>query len=193
MTVLVGLFCWWMVFNFPDTAGFLTPDERLRAQRRLRTDNQTRAEAEKISRKYVFQAIRDWKTWAYALQYMGCLCPLYAFSLFLPTIVGTMGYSGAKLQLFTVPPYAVAAILTVLIGYIADRTRARGLCNILVSILGAVGFSMLLGAKTAGTRYAGVFLGAMGIYPCIANTISWTGNNVEGEFILYDCHVHLQN
>lgn len=40
---------------------------------------------------------------------------------------------------------------------------------------------MLLGAKTAGTRYAGVFLGAMGIYPCIANTISWTSNNVEGE------------
>lgn len=71
-------------------------------------------------------------------------------------------------------------MLTVGIGYIADRTRARGLCNIIVSIMGAVGFSMLLGAKTAGTRYAGVFLGAMGIYPCISNTISWTSNNVEG-------------
>lgn len=79
----------------------------------------------------------------------------------------------------------MAAILTISIGYIADRTRARGICNISVSLFGAIGFSMLLGAKTAGTRYAGTFLGAMGIYPCIANTISWTSNNVEGKRPLF--------
>lgn len=70
--------------------------------------------------------------------------------------------------------------MTVTIGYIADRTRMRGLCNIIMSTIGVVGFAMLIGAKTAGTRYAGTFLGAIGIYPCIANTISWMGNNVEG-------------
>ena len=74
-------------------------------------------------------------------------------------------------------------MLTVLVGYIADRTQQRGLCNIFMSLFGVVGFSMLLGAKTAGVRYAGIFLGAMGIYPCIANTVSWTSNNVEGSFI----------
>jgi hypothetical protein len=31
-------------------------------------------------------------------------------------------------------------------------------------------------------KYAGVFLGAMGIYPCIANTISWCSNNIEGVY-----------
>lgn len=41
---------------------------------------------------------------------------------------------------------------------------------------------MLLGCESAGGRYAGVFLGAMGIYPTIANTISWASNNTEGEF-----------
>lgn len=79
------------------------------------------------------------------------------------------------------PPYAAAAIFTVTIGFIADRTRQRGLCNIFVSFLGITGFAMLLGAKTAGVRYAGTFLGAMGIYPCIANTISWSSNNIEGK------------
>jgi hypothetical protein len=90
------------------------------------------------------------------------------------------GYTSTKAQLLSVPPYACAAALTIFVGWIADRTRQRGLCNIFVSLLGIVGFSMLLGAKSAGARYAGTFLGAMGIYPCIANTISWTGNNVEG-------------
>lgn len=66
------------------------------------------------------------------------------------------------------------------IGFIADRTGQRGICNIAVSLLGISGFSLLLGANSAGARYAGVFLGAMGIYPAISNTISWASNNAEG-------------
>ena len=34
----------------------------------------------------------------------------------------------------------------------------------------------------AGVRYAGTFLGALGIYPCISNTISWGSNNIEGVY-----------
>ena len=90
------------------------------------------------------------------------------------------GYSSIRAQLLSVPPYAAAAILTVAIGFIADRTRQRGICNIAVSIIGIVGFAMLLGCSSAGARYAGTFLGAMGIYPAISNTISWASNNTEG-------------
>jgi MFS family permease len=115
-----------------------------------------------------------------------------------------LGYKSTRANLLSVPPYAAAAILTVAIGYIADRTRQRGLCNILVAILGIIGFSMLLGSNKAGksyssmsisqesghcsdyplsgVQYAGTFLGALGIYPCIANTISWASNNVEGVY-----------
>jgi MFS family permease len=81
-----------------------------------------------------------------------------------------------------VPPYAAAAVATVLIGYIADRTQQRGLCNIFASLFGIAGFSMLLGSGKPAIQYAGVFLGALGIYPCVANTISWTSNNVEGVY-----------
>lgn len=91
-----------------------------------------------------------------------------------------LGYSSIRAQLLSVPPYAAAAIVTVSIGFIADRTRQRGICNIGTSILGIVGFAMLLGCESPGGRYAGTFLGAMGIYPGIANTISWASNNIEG-------------
>lgn len=78
------------------------------------------------------------------------------------------------------PPYLVAALSSILTGYVSDRTRARGICNITMALIAATGFSLLLGAKTAGAKYAGVFLAAMGIYPCLANTLTWTSNNVEG-------------
>lgn len=113
---------------------------------------------------------------------MGADGALYAFSLFLPTIITGLGYTSTTANLLSVPPYAAAAIVTVLIGWIADRTKQRGLCNILISLVGIGGFSMLLGSATPGVQYAGTFLGAIGIYPCIANTISWASNNVEGVY-----------
>lgn len=93
-----------------------------------------------------------------------------------------MGYKSTRAQLLSVAPYAAAAIITILIGYIADRSHQRGLCNMGVSILGIIGFAMLLGGSTPGVQYAGTFLGAMGIYPCIANTITWVSNNTEGVY-----------
>lgn len=115
-------------------------------------------------------------------RYMGNLCPLYAFSLFLPTILGGMGYKGTKLQLLSVPPYAVAATMTILIGYIADRTRQRGLCNMFSATLAIIGFTMLISTGNPHIQYAGTFLGAAGIYPTVSNTLSWASNNIEGVY-----------
>jgi MFS family permease len=107
---------------------------------------------------------------------------LYAFSLFLPSIIAELGYSATRAQLLSVPPYAAACILTVLIGWAADRTNKRGIYNIGVSLVGILGFAILLASRNAALSYVGVFLGALGIYPCIPNTITWVSNNVEGVY-----------
>ena len=44
------------------------------------------------------------------------------------------------------------------------------------------GFSMLVSGSSPGVRYAGTFLGALGIYPCVSNTIVWAANNAEGVY-----------
>lgn len=181
-TILVGIASYWMVYDFPDEARFLSADDRARVIRRLRADKQSSAEHEEFKMSYFWAAVKDWKMYAFAIIYMGCDGALYAFSLFLPTIINELGYTSTKANLLSVPPYAVAAILTIAIGYIADRTRQRGLCNIFVAFLGIIGFAMLLGSGKASVNYAGTFLGALGIYPCIANTISWASNNVEGVY-----------
>ncbi|KAI2818651.1 hypothetical protein CBS115989_4913 [Aspergillus niger] len=165
-----------MVYDFPDQARFLSEPDRKRVLRRLAADKQASAAYEKFEMTYFWSSLKDWKTYLNAIIYMGSCMPLYAFSLFTPTIINELA------QLLSVPPYAAAAIVTVAVGFIADRTGQRGICNIVVSILGIAGFSLLLGASSAGARYAGVFLGAMGIYPAISNTISWASNNAEGVY-----------
>lgn len=182
-TVLVGIVSYWMVHDFPDEATFLSDDDRRRVVRRLKEDKQSSAEHEQFKMAYFWASVKDWKTWAFAVIYMGCDGPLYAFSLFLPTIIENLGYtSTTTANLLSVPPYAGAALMTVFIGWLADRTNARGYCNIGVSIIGITGFCMLIGSATPGVQYAGTFLGALGIYPCIANSIVWAANNVEGVY-----------
>lgn len=178
-TVVVGAVCWWMVFDWPDTATFLSRDDRIRVQRRLILDRQGYT-AEDFDKRYIYAAVKDWKTYGYMVIFMGCTAPLYAFSLFLPTILRGMGYQGTRGQLMSVPPYAVAALFTVAIGYVADRTRRRGLCNIITASLGTTGFLMLLSSSNPKVQYAGTFLGAAGIYPAIPNTLAWVNNNTEG-------------
>ncbi|KAK4174514.1 major facilitator superfamily domain-containing protein [Triangularia setosa] len=184
LTIIVGIMSFWLVYDFPTEAKFLSEVDRARVVRRLKFDKQSSAESEKYDNSALWESLKDWKMWLGMVIYMGCDMPLYAFSLFLPTIISDMGWNTSviRAQLMSVPPYAAAAILTVMIGFIADRTRQRGLCNIVVSVFGVVGFTMLLASEDAAVKYVGTFLGALGIYPCISNTISWMANNTEGVY-----------
>ena len=142
-TFIVGLISWWMVFDWPETARFLTPDERVRARRRLDEEGQARTD-EKFDKNYILAALKDWKTWGFCVCYVGFLVPLYAFSLFVPTILGGLGYEGTTAQLMSVPPYVAAASNVLFVGWVGDKTRKRGLCNIVCASIGIVGFVMLI-------------------------------------------------
>lgn len=97
-TVLVGIVSWWMVFDWPETATFLTEEERSRVQFRLAQDKLS-SKGSEHHRRHVIAALKDWKCWAYCVTEMGSFMPLYAFSLFLPTILAGMGYEGTRAQL----------------------------------------------------------------------------------------------
>lgn len=184
LTALLAFLSFWLVKDFPSEATFLSESNRARVIRRLKLDKQSSAGKEAYNSKYVWQALRDYKMWLGMVIFAGCDMPLYGFSLFLPSIIAELGFANttAKAQLLTVPPYAVGAMLTIAVGVYADRTRKRGICNIVVGFIGIAGYAMLLGSQTAGVKYTGCFLAALGIYPTVANTIAWTANNTEGVY-----------
>ena len=81
------------------------------------------------------------------------LIPLYSFSLFVPTILGGMGYEGTKAQLLSVPPYAVAACNVIFNGWLGDRTKKRGYLNMVSALIGMLGFVMLLSTSDIHVQY----------------------------------------
>ena len=60
------------------------------------------------------------------LLYTGADGPLYAFSLFLPSIINQLGFKATPANLLSVPVYAVACIVTCVIGFFADKYGNRG-------------------------------------------------------------------
>jgi hypothetical protein len=98
MTVIVGVLSYWMVHDFPDRATFLSDDDRRRVIRRLKVDKQASAHHETFEMKYFWASVKDWKTYAFAIVYMGADGSLYAFSLFLPTIIKGLGKYNVGLE-----------------------------------------------------------------------------------------------
>lgn len=79
-TVLVAVASFWMLHDFPETASFLTEDERAFVVHRLRYQGQQReaqqqqqqvAQAEEFKWKYVGQAFTDWQIWVNIFVYWG--------------------------------------------------------------------------------------------------------------------------
>jgi hypothetical protein len=102
---------WWIIVDFPCDAKFLTPEEKNMVTRRLEDDGQQGARDEKWQWSRLYESFADWKTWTGMIMYMGVCGPLYAFSLFLPSIIKEMGYTSTMAQLMSVAPYAFACVL----------------------------------------------------------------------------------
>ncbi|OSC96591.1 MFS general substrate transporter [Trametes coccinea BRFM310] len=100
--------------------------------------------------------------------------------VFLPSIVAGLGYSGTRAQLMSVPPFAVAAVLSVITAFLADRFGQRGLNIIFFAMISLTGLAIFYGKSPSHVdhiRYGSLFLLVPGTY-CIGPPLgTWAANN----------------
>lgn len=106
---------------------------------------------------------------------------LYTIALFLPSIIANLGYSAADAQLLTIPPYALAALLTVCVAWTSEYVGRRAPFLIGGATVAIIGYCILLSNKDPtsrpGVSYVGTFFAAAGIYPSVGLILSWPGKN----------------
>lgn len=184
LTVVVGATAYLFINNWPATAKFLTSSERRAAEQRLSADSDS-SETEGFSWHNVFKALKDPKCWLYCFGFHFMSLPLYTLSLFLPTIIKALGYSSASAQLLTIPPYALATMLTVATAWISERHGRRGPYLLGSALIAMIGYCILLGntdpEARPGVSYVGTFFAAAGIYPATGLVLSWPAVNVGGQ------------
>ena len=108
-TVIASAASFFIIQDFPDNASFLSEAEREMVIRRLQCDDQFSAGGEKFKLQNIISSFKDWKTWLGSMlgasatssnallvltrpttlvgMFVGCDMPLYAFALFLPSII----------------------------------------------------------------------------------------------------------
>ena len=127
------------------------------------------------------KALSDPKVLLYGLGFHTMSLPLYTLSLFLPTIIKELGYTAAQAQLLTVPPYAVAFILTLSVAVASERLKLRAPFIMGSASVAVIGYIILLSDHRPGVGYVGTIFAAAGIYPATAIVLSWPANNVSGQ------------
>lgn len=79
---------------------------------------------------------------------------LGSVSGFLPTIIKGFGFTNARAQLMTVPPYVVALAVMLIVTNISDRRQSRGIPAMGIFALGIVGWAVLLTVPASGATHA---------------------------------------
>ncbi|KAH6611729.1 major facilitator superfamily domain-containing protein [Chaetomium sp. MPI-SDFR-AT-0129] len=183
-TVLVAVAAYGFIHNYPETATFLSEPERDFIRHRLAIDSDATRD-ERFTWNNVFSALGDPKSWLYGMSFHFMSLPLYTFSLFLPTIIKDLGYKAANAQLLTIPPYALAFVLTVGVAVLSERTNQRAIFIIGSAVLAIIGYIILIAnpdpSGRPGVSYLGTFFAAGGIYPATALALSWPAINVSGQ------------
>lgn len=178
-TVALAVAVFFLLPDSPDTAGFLTPEERevARARAILQSGQEGAARLGSFDLGEALAALAAPQTWVQPLMYFSCNVSFSSLPVFLPAVLKSMGYSSVDAQGLTAPPYLLAFIVCIGTTYLGDRTQQRGIIICVLSAVAGVGYVVLAAARSVGARYAGVFLAAAGVFPAIANTLPWVLNN----------------
>jgi hypothetical protein len=165
-TVLAALAVPFVLPNSPETASFLTEDDRrnllLLSQAKI---GQT-ASAQDLRKEDVMKGVKDWKVYAFALaQFLG-LVILYSFSVFLPTILNGLGggWNRQVVQALTIPVYLAGFVTYVVGAWLSDRTQQRGICCIAGLSVSMLGYIFLIANQGIGLSFAACFVVALGLW-----------------------------
>ncbi|EIN14726.1 MFS general substrate transporter [Punctularia strigosozonata HHB-11173 SS5] len=198
LTIVVGFIAFFVLFDFPDTATFLTPEERayvihkksacqwsmFSAPIDLATeyDNSSVGEEEHFEPRHLIAAFTDWQVWLHVLVHTSIITPVFGITLFLPSIINGFGFDTATTQLLTVPPYVFATILIIIFANISDRIKMRFPFVTIGHIMCLIGFSINISPVSIGAKYLGTFFIVGGCYSAFPAVVAWLANNLSGQY-----------
>ena len=114
--------------DYPETVRWLSDNERALATERIR--GVASLGHAKLTWVDARDTLLDWRLYLHHLVWIAYSVAFSSISLFAPTIVQGLGFTGLGAQLFTVPPYAIAFVVVVTVAWLADRHEARSLAAI---------------------------------------------------------------
>ncbi|RKL28157.1 hypothetical protein BFJ72_g12617 [Fusarium proliferatum] len=176
--MILGVLVFFFLPSYPENCNFLTTDEKRLQARRL---GELASSKQKITWLDAKATLCDYRLYAHYLAYTGIGCLISSLSLFAPTIVEGLGFVGLRAQLFTVPPYALAFICSILAAFVSDHFRVRGPVTFAALSTCCVSFVILaaLPGEHFTARYVLLVISTCGAFAGLPSMNAWIGDNVS--------------
>ncbi|KAF6797579.1 major facilitator superfamily transporter [Colletotrichum sojae] len=189
ITIGLALNCLAALTDRPETARWLTEDEKTLAVERVKSERLVQDEVlDKMNRTKLKNGILNPITISTAFIFLLSNIVVLGISFFLPTIIRTiyLDWPRVQQQLLTVPPYIVASFCFLTVSWMATYYNTRQIFLFFSGPLMMVGYAMLLGITNANARYAAIFLtascaffaGSLSNAQVSANTVSDTAHGI---------------
>ncbi|KAF5235626.1 hypothetical protein FANTH_11645 [Fusarium anthophilum] len=122
-TIILGIFAYIFMPDFPDTARWMTEEEKAFVQARLPI-NAPRAAEKDFDWKEFRNTLKDHKLWLFLLCWAFYTIGTTGLNFYQPTVIANLGFTGiAEAQLLNIPPAVFACILTMVFGWVANTGR----------------------------------------------------------------------
>ncbi|CAI7593138.1 unnamed protein product [Penicillium pancosmium] len=177
ITIAIGVISFFTLTDRPETARWLTQEEKDLAIARVKSERIGTTEVlDKMDTAKTLRGIFSPVTITTAFIFLLNNITVQGLGFFAPTIVATI-YPNASVisqQLHTVPPYIVGGFFTLLFPFLSWRLDRRLLFFVLGPPLMMVGYIMFLASKDPMVRYGATFIIASGAFAfgalCNANS-----------------------
>ncbi|OMJ18389.1 putative transporter [Smittium culicis] len=179
ITVAVCFVAYFIIIDYPDESKFLTDNERELCVRRLRADVGL-ATKTKASFSQTVKSLTDWKMWIFAITYFGINNSYVVISLFMPTIIKGLGYSGTTATYLTTIPYIAGLIGALFAMFLISKMSFHKVIILygLIAIIGYIGACFGKGKAFRITFIAIAGFGSMSNIPMFQNWMSINQGNV---------------
>jgi len=188
ITIGLSIISYFTLTDRPETARWLSEDEKALAIARVKSENVGTTEVlDRLDVPKILRGIFNPNTLTVSLIFLFDNVTVQGLGFFLPTIVGTIypEASTIKKQLHTVPPYVVGAAFVLLVPFLSWKTRKTVIFFIMSAPLMMMGYIMFLASTNQQVRYAATFFigcgafsfGALCNAQASANTLSDTARS----------------
>ncbi|KAJ5771561.1 hypothetical protein N7520_002090 [Penicillium odoratum] len=184
ITIGISLLAFFTLTDRPETARWLSKDEKELAIARVKSERVATTEVlDKIDIPKTLRGIFNPVTLTTAFVFLLNNITVQGLAFFAPTIVQTI-YPDATVisqQLHTVPPYVVGAFFTVLFPFLSWRFDHRLIFFVICPPLMMTGYIMFLASKESMVRYGATFLIGSGAFSFGALVTAHVSANVVSD------------
>lgn len=189
--ILLAVMAWYAMPDSPSTAPWLSGREREVATLRLR-ERSSMSKLEDKSREPVHQGLewskivdtlKDPKSYMVAMILFSLNVAFSSLPVFLPTIVGNMGFSTLTAQGMSAFPNLSAFVIVLVTSSLSDRYKTRSIPLIGHALMAMSGYALLAAVPKMPNfiRYLCLFPMTAGFFSAVTMVIVWTVNNHESD------------